>query len=117
MTVKTILPLGLPLLAVIIILIVVQPPGLSSEKISGAVISAGLWIIGYGLLRWGEGQNQRILLGMLIGGILFRIAFVLLSIYFVQKFTNLEIMTFVISLLIFYLACEFGLVVDYALRR
>lgn len=107
----------LPLTAGLIIYFLVQAPGFTPEKIGGLIVSGGLWIIGYALLRWGENQNERILLGLLLGGILFRIAFVLLSIYFVRKFTDMETVSYVISLLIFYLACEFALVMDYALRR
>lgn len=90
---------------------------MNAEKTGGLAVSGGLWLIGYSLLRWSERQNQNVLLGVLIGGILFRIAFVLISIFFVRKLTDLELMPYVISLIIFYLACEFALIADYILRR
>ena len=104
-------------MALAVIFLIVQPVGISQEKLVGVLITAGLWVLSYGLLRWAESQNERIMLGVLIGGMLFRIAFVLLAIFIVMRFTQWEAMPFVISLLIFYLACEFGLVVDYFLRR
>jgi len=117
MTIKKLIPLLLPVMALAVILLAVQPIGISQEKLVGVLITAGLWVLSYGLLRWAEGQNERILLSVLIGGMLFRIVFVLLTIFIVMRFTQLEVTTFVISLLIFYLACEFGLVVDYFIRR
>jgi len=115
--IKSILPLGLPFLAILIIIVVLNPAGFTGEKISGLSVSAGLWLIGYSLLRWAEDKNFRILLGILLGGILFRACIVILSILFVQKFTELVVIEYVISLMIFYLACEFALVFDYVLRK
>jgi len=115
--IKKLLPLSLPVLAFAGIVTMVQPPGFASVKMSGFAVAAVLWIIGYGLLRWAEHQNERIVLGVTIGGILFRMAVVLLSMFFVRKFTELEMLPYVISLMVFYLACEFALVLDYALRK
>jgi len=115
--IKALIPLILPLLAVAIIIFVVPPSGLTPEKIWGAALSAVLWALGYSSLRWGERQNQRVLLGILTGGILFRMLIVILSLFFVRSFTQLDLMSYVISLMVFYLACEFALVIDYALRR
>lgn len=115
--IKMVLPLSLPAAALVIIVLIVSPPGFAAAKMSGFGLAAALWIIGYGLLRWAEHQNERILLGVLLGGILFRMAVVLLSMFFVRKFTGLEMLPYVISLMVFYLACEFALVLDYALRR
>ena len=111
------LPLSLPLFAALIIVLVVSPSGFAEVKMAGLTVSAALWIIGYALLRWAEKQNDRILLGVLLGGILFRMAIALLSMYFVRQFTGLELVPYVISLMIFYLACEFALVMDYTLRK
>jgi len=115
--VKKILPLGIPLIALAIILLAVSPAGTTTEKIAGISVSAVLWIIGYSLTKWGEKQNSRILLGVVLGGMLFRIVFVILSIIFVKNFTDLEPWGYIIALMIFYFACEFGLVLDYALRK
>ena len=115
--VKKVLPLGFPITAAFIILMVISPLGLTPEKIAGICVSGGLWLIGYALTRWGEGQSSNILLGIVIGGMLFRIAVAILSIVFVSKFTEMNLIRYVISLMIFYLACEFGLVLDYTLRK
>ena len=117
MKVKTILPLSLPTVAAVIIVLMVSPPGFAQVKMAGLTVSAALWIIGYALLRWAQKQNERILLGVLLGGILFRMAIALLSMYFVRQFTQLELIPYVISLMIFYLACEFALVMDFTLRK
>ena len=109
--------MGLPVIAAAIIFLALTPQGLTGEKIAGVSVSAGLWMIGYALTRWGEKQNSRVLLGIVLGGMLFRIIFVILSIIFVKSFTGLEPLKYVIALMIFYLACEFGLVLDYALRK
>jgi hypothetical protein len=116
MKISKLLPLLLPLLALVIIFLMVRPLGFCAEKLTGVGICGGIWVIGYVLLKWAEKQNERILMGVLVGGILFRIVFVLLSIYFVREFTHLDLMRFVISILIFYIACEFALIVNYALN-
>ncbi|MBL7191749.1 hypothetical protein ISS30_08635 [bacterium] len=100
-----------------ILLTVGGSSGISNEKIAGVGVSGGLWAVGYALIRWAERQNPRIILGIMLGGILFRIFTVIFSIYFVREFTSLELMPFVVTILIFYLACEFALVIDYTLRR
>ena len=115
--IKSVLPLSLPIFAAIVVVLIVSPPGFAQEKIAGIGLSAAVWLIGYTLLRWAEDKNPQLLLGMLLGGMLFRIAVVLLSIYFVDKFTDFEQIRYVVSLLIFYLACEFALVFDYLLRK
>lgn len=115
--IKKLLPLSLPVLAFLIIVSMVQPSGFASVKMIGFGVAAVLWIIGYSLLRWAEKQNERILLGVLLGGILFRMAVVLLSMFFVRRFTELEMLPYVISLMVLYIACEFALVLDYALRK
>ena len=86
-------------------------------KWAGMGLAGGLWIIGYGILRWVEKRDPRVLLGALIGGILFRMVMVMLSLFFVREFTELDLTHYVISLMIFYLACEFALVWDYVIRR
>ncbi len=117
MRVRIIIPLAFPLLAAVIIIIMVQPAGFAIEKMGGLGFAAALWIVGYALLRWAEKQNERILFGALIGGIFFRMVLVILSMFFVRSFTQMALMPYVVSLLIFYLACEFALVTDYAMRR
>lgn len=117
MKIKLFLPLLVPIFAVPVIYFIIQPPGITQEKLSGAGLSALLWIIGYILLRWAEKQNQRVLMGILLGGILFRMLIVILSMFFVRSFTQFDIMAYVVSLMLIYLACEFALVIDYTLRK
>jgi len=116
-TLKYYLPLLLPLAALLVVLLLQPPPGMNQCKWAGVGFSGGLWIVGYGLLRWAEKSNPRVLMGALVGGILFRMVMVLLSLFFVRAFTELDLIKYVISLMIFYLACEFALVLDYVIRK
>ena len=114
---KFLIPLLFPFLALLTVIFLLTPSGFTTEKVAGISVSGSVWALGYSLLRWGENKGFKILLGMLFGGILFRIAVVLLSIFFVQKFTELELFKYVISLLILYLAFEFALISDYLIRK
>ena len=113
--IKKLLPLLFLIIAAVIILLIVQPFGLDKEKLSGAAVSAVLWILGLFMLKWGRRQSPIIMLAVVLGGMLFRIFMALLAIFIVMKFTEWELMPFVISLIIFYFACEFALILNQAL--
>ena len=113
--IKKLFPLLFLIIAAVIILLIVQPFGLDKEKLSGAAVSAVLWILGLFMLKWGRRQSPIIMLAVVLGGMLFRIFMALLAIFIVMKFTEWELMPFVISLIIFYFACEFALILNQAL--
>jgi hypothetical protein len=115
--IRTIIPISFPFIGFLIVCFVAVPVGLTTEKIAGMAISGGLWILGWILLKWGEKQNAQVFTGAVIGGMLFRIIMVLLSIFFMQKFTKLYLNLYVVSLLIFYFACEFALVIRYLISN
>ena len=73
----------------------------------GAVVSSIVMTGGILSLRFTLNRSVNIFLGTLIGGILFRLLIILLSGFYILKFSDLNIKEYFISLLGYYFALQF----------
>jgi hypothetical protein len=77
------------------------------EVFTGFFLSLVLFIPGFLVLQWAMGKSDKIFLGALSGGMFIRFILIAILIFFIVRFTKLNLFMTMISLFLFYIVCQF----------
>ncbi len=77
------------------------------EVFTGFFLSLVLFIPGFLVLQWAMRKSDKIFLGALSGGMFIRFILIAILIFFIVRFTKLNLFMTMISLFLFYIVCQF----------
>lgn len=102
------------------LLFLASPPELAEASTPesfgyGLAIGAGMAVIGFLALKWASTKSQKIFMGVLFGGFVLRVMIVGVALFFVWKFSSLDLTVFAASLVGSYLI--FQMAETYILQR
>jgi len=75
----------------------------SSEIILGYVVSLLIFILGFISINWAFNKSLKIFMAIVLGGMFFRFILIAMALFLFIRFTDIHILYFILSFVIFYL--------------
>lgn len=76
------------------------------EVFTGFVLSLILFVFSFIVLQWAMKKSDKVFLGALTGGMFIRFILIAILIFFIVRFTKLDLFVTMISLFLFYIVCQ-----------